>query len=67
MVLMLAPPTCSAVDAFMVGAVAVPVNVGDAHGAYMVLMLAPPTCRAVDAFMVGAVAVPVNVGDANSA
>ena len=30
----LAPPTCSDVLALMVGAVAVPVNVGDARGAY---------------------------------
>ena len=64
---MLAPPTCSAVDALIVGAVAVPVKVGDANGAYMVLILALPTCRAVDAVFVGAVAVAVQVGDATRA
>ena len=55
------PPICNAVLALIVGAVAVPVKVGLARGAYIVLMLFPLTSRNDVALIVGAVMVPVAV------
>ena len=64
------PPTLSVVK-FPVAPVSVPVNVGDARGAYELRLaevstLFPPTVRFVKA-PVGAVRVPVKVGDASRA